>query len=98
MIITNGLKIKFINFVKIIAGNRWKDPTVNGSSSKLNIWPGASGSISMPRKNKDEAAAARKKEMDHIMSLYKRMKKMQLSGFDKIDYLERRMLAEREEE
>ena len=51
----------------------------------------------MSKKNK-EAAAARKKEMDHIMSLYKRMKKMQLSGFDKIDYLERRMLAEREEE
>jgi hypothetical protein len=42
----------------------------------------------MSKKNKDEAAAARKKEMDHIMSLYKRMKKMELSGFDKIDYLE----------
>ena len=52
----------------------------------------------MSRKNKDEATVARKKEMDHIMSLYKRMKKMELSGFDKIDYLERRMLAEREEE
>jgi hypothetical protein len=32
----------------------------------------------MSKKNKEEAAEARKKEMDHIMSLYKRMKKMEL--------------------
>jgi len=48
---TNGLKIKFINFVRITCGRCWKALTANGSSIKLNTWPGASGSMSTHKNN-----------------------------------------------